>query len=51
MTVIIKEEKRIDAPAKTYLQMYLEHINDYKEYKKRKAVSAAEKPKREPTEV
>ncbi|WP_422123892.1 hypothetical protein DHX103_03525 [Planococcus sp. X10-3] len=36
MTAIIKEEKRMDNPPKTYLQMYQEFINGYKQYKKGK---------------
>lgn len=43
MTAIIKEENRMDAPAKTYLQMYLDYINGYKQYKKEKFTFAAEK--------
>ncbi|HSJ37920.1 MAG TPA: hypothetical protein VK945_06865 [Planococcus sp. (in: firmicutes)] len=36
MTAILKEEKRMDTPAKTYLQIYEEYINGYKQYKMEK---------------
>lgn len=36
MTAIIKEEKRMDTPAKSYLQMYEEYISGYKQYKREK---------------
>lgn len=37
MTAIMKEEKTMDAQTKTYLQMYEEFINGYKQYKMEKA--------------
>lgn len=36
MNTMIKEETRMDAPAKNYLQMYKDHINGYKQYKMEK---------------
>lgn len=39
MTAILKEEQRMETPAKTYLQSYKEHISGYKQYKLEKAKS------------
>lgn len=36
MTVMMKEEKRMDKPAKTYLEVYEEHVLGYKHYKMEK---------------
>ncbi|MGH2317829.1 hypothetical protein ACRC6Q_08665 [Planococcus sp. SE5232] len=36
MTVMMKEEKRMDRTTKTYLEVYEEFINGYKEYKMEK---------------
>lgn len=33
MTVIANEEKKMDEAVKTYLEMYEEHIDGYKQYK------------------
>ena len=42
MTVIVNEELKIENAAKTYLEMYTEYINGYKQYKLEKtAVSIA----------
>ena len=39
MTVMMKEEKRMDRTKKTYLEIYKEHINGYKQYKMEKETS------------
>lgn len=36
MTVMMKEEKRMDRAKKTYLEVYEEFINGYKQYKMEK---------------
>lgn len=36
MTVMMKEEKRMDRTTKTYLEVYEEFINGYKQYKMEK---------------
>lgn len=36
---IIKEESRMDAPHKTYLEMYKEYIEGYKQYKMERAAN------------
>lgn len=45
MTAILKEEKRMDNPTKTYLQMYEEYISGYKQYKMEKAAVCAKTAK------
>lgn len=42
MTVIANEEKKMDGAAKTYLEMYEEYINGYKQYKLEKAAVSIE---------
>ena len=39
MTVMMKEEKRMDRSKKTYLEVYEEFISGYKQYKKEKETS------------
>ncbi|WP_298827419.1 hypothetical protein [uncultured Planococcus sp.] len=39
MTVMMKEEKRMDRTTKTYLEVYQEFISGYKEYKMEKKTS------------
>ena len=34
MTIITKETKEMDKTTVNYLEMYLEHVKGYKEYKK-----------------
>lgn len=41
MTVLMNEEKGMDTPVKTYLEMYEDHIRGYKAYKMDKATGAA----------
>ena len=47
MTAIVKEEKRMDIPTKTYLQKYEEHIKGYKQYKIENASLYTKTEKRE----
>lgn len=41
MTEMIKQEERMDVPAKTYLQSYEEHISGYRQYKLERAALLA----------
>ncbi|MFD1031347.1 hypothetical protein [Metaplanococcus flavidus] len=40
MTAIIKEEKKMDTAPKTYLKMYENYIDGYRQYKQGKATPA-----------
>lgn len=42
MTVITNEETKMDGLTKTYLEMYVEHINGYKQYKLEKTAVGIE---------
>lgn len=42
MTVIANEEMKMDGLTKTYLEMYEEHINGYKQYKLEKTPVSVE---------
>lgn len=42
MTVIANEEKNMDSAVKTYLEMYEEYINGYKQYKLEKSAVSIE---------
>ncbi|WP_199172818.1 hypothetical protein [Planomicrobium sp. MB-3u-38] len=42
MTVIANEEKKMDGVVKTYLEIYEEHIKDYKQYKLEKIAVSIE---------
>lgn len=50
MTAIVKEEKRMDKPDKTYLQKYEEHIRGYKQYKMENAALYTKTKKQEAQE-
>ena len=49
MTVMIKEERKMDKRKMTYLEVYEEHLNGYKQYKMDKVALNSRVEKAKPT--